>query len=300
MINLQVKKQTTISKNNSPIQDKTVVIDFNVPAEWNELPLSCILFIAKSYENWKSAIKSNFDMGRVKGIVLHSMLELTPDKLADKTKRTLFDAIQESDEDTRIQLMALTDFILSDEAKLKLTKNPLPEITFGGRTYIGPADELANIVFGEFCAAEDIYKSYKKSGNLDLLRTLCAVLYRFADPNFDSLAADTTGDERERYNSNNIKARAQLFAKCPIEILKAIELFYLSCRELIVSENTEIFSSSDSNESSDWGTYLLNLARLKNIDDELLEQKQLTTVMMEMAELKKESNRLKEVSNGQV
>jgi len=287
-INLEVIQNI---KNGDEKKSSTKVLDFEMPESWNELSADAVLYIAKSIDHWKASIKYNIDLGKAKCLTLFAILGLTPEALRDKNKKLLYDAILISDDEVRGQLMGALNFIFDEDAKIELTKNLFPELKVGENTFVGPVDGLDNICFGEFVACEQFYEAYTTTKNIEYLRMLVATLYRFANTDFDPLAADTTGDERERFNTNNIKARTKLFMRCGIEYLKAVELFYVSCRNKIVDANPNIFEGGSGSDKSSWSAVLLNLARVKGIDDELLEQKLFSTVLMDLEEIKKENAR---------
>jgi hypothetical protein len=131
----------------------------------------------------------------------------------------------------------------------KLSKQLIPEVKAGGKTFYGPADGLSNILFHEYIHTETFYANYVKKQNVSSsseayreLDKLIAVLYREQVKNYDPHALDYNGDRREPFNDWLIDSRSLLISKLSLTTKNAILLYYTGCVNLIQLRFPEVFT----------------------------------------------------------
>ncbi|MCD4681126.1 MAG: hypothetical protein K8S00_12145 [Bacteroidales bacterium] len=109
--------------------------------------------------------------------------------------------------------------------------------------YLGPADKLSNVSFGEFCFADTHFLDYINNDNQDALNKLIAVLYR-PEKKVDVTAEDFNGDWRIRFNTHHTQKRADSFAAMYPPLKKAIVFNYIKLRSWLEPIYPYVFPKS--------------------------------------------------------
>jgi hypothetical protein len=127
--------------------------------------------------------------------------------------------------------------------KLDLKKNLQPVIRIGEVDFIGPSDELENMRFAEWCAADTFYCNYAQDDDIYQLHQLAAVLYRPVGIGQEFVPGNAIyrGDTREKFNEHLLKQRTVLMSTLPEAVIKGIYLFFASCRHFILQDYTNTF-----------------------------------------------------------
>ncbi len=204
-----------------------VKASFNLPEKWDEVPEKLYLFLAAIY--LADAVEMNKFDKTVQAFRLLSIEHRT--------------VIENLDAEELYDLLPLVDWVFD---KLDLRKNLIPVITIDKKKYLGPADELENLRFAEWCAADTFFMNYTVSGDIYQLQQLAAVLYRPAGTGDEYSPEHVTwrGDRREKFNDQLLKNRTALMAQLPKAVLQGIFLFYTSARAIILEGYPEVFSGN--------------------------------------------------------
>lgn len=142
------------------------------------------------------------------------------------------------------EYLYLTEFLL--QQRTELTKQLLP-VLFPEKPeekrFYGPADEISNLLMGEFIFSEAFFMQWcDDKNNMEPLNELCAVLYRPAKKNYDH-KRNPDGDPREEYNGNLCHYRAvNEVKKWPLAVKLAIATWYDACRWKMVDDNPDVFA----------------------------------------------------------
>lgn len=177
----------------------------------------------------------------------------------DKTGRALtllaFEAwpvISTMEAEELYDLLPLVDWVFN---KLDLKKNFLPELIIEGKKFLGPIDEMENLRFAEWCAADTFFVNYAESEDIHQLHQLAAVLYRPAGIGDEYNPDHVTwrGDCREKFNDQLLKSRTKLMATLPEVVIQGIYLFYASCRKVIIDGYEETFPQTKKSKGKSTG-----------------------------------------------
>lgn len=164
----------------------------------------------------------------------------------------------------------------------------IPDLTIGGVTYFGPTDKFANIDFWEYCKADTYFSRYQSSGNNNEFAKFLACFYRVANPNKKEV--EETGNKRIRFNDNHILKNANPFRQIDPVLRVAITLNYVALKQWLMGVFPEVFrgrtSKSDDNGNSTnqdvgrmYGRLLLNIAKRRHQDEEVIARKPLLLVL---------------------
>lgn len=107
-----------------------------------------------------------------------------------------------------------------------ITKQLLPSY----KNFYGPADDFDNLRMKEFHAAEMAAYRLDQEKDVDALNELVAVLYRPGKKNYDT-KRNVDGDIRIVYNANETELFKQKVKKWPLNIKRAIFMWYDGCRQ---------------------------------------------------------------------
>lgn len=212
------------------------------PSSWNELTTRQLLFIAARWRKWVDYMKMNADLSK-EGIVLVKLFMGVFSINPFNEGRKIFYKLN------RVQMHALikkVDFILYSPA---LTKNMLPTIKVGGKTYYGPEDGLKNICLHEFAFADSFITNYGKSRDENDLDTAIAVLYR---PAIDVNSSEYAGDIRGKFKKHLVEVHQKQLRELPYEYKQAIYLWYRGCRDAIEKRYPRVFNG-EKQDGPDFG-----------------------------------------------
>ena len=176
-----------------------------------------------------------------------------------------------------------------------LTRQLLPVIRIRKRfrlyRYHGPADNFANLSMGEFEDCEHFIDRIKEAPTdaekEKAVNMLCAILYR--------PYADRRGDNRIEYIAAENEQRAAIFEHCDADSKFCILLYYLGCRNRLVTDFAMLFSGKQqSSEPLSWADFAHSLAGpvLGNIDD--VYRRPVRQVFFEMRRIKMQADEIEE------
>jgi hypothetical protein len=198
--------------------------EIRIPDAWNAVPANvypelCSIYLKKDHE------MSDYDKA-VRAFVLLSL--------------DSYDLVEKLQADELYPMLGTVDWVFN---KLDLTQNLQPVVEIDGVQFHGPADEMENLRFAEWCVADTHFVNYSKSGNVQDLQQLAACIYRpiGSGDEFCRTSSHYRGDQREKFNDQLLKSRALLMAKLPKAILDGIYVFYASCKHQITGLYPEVF-----------------------------------------------------------
>lgn len=112
--------------------------------------------------------------------------------------------------------------------------------------FIGPADlDIMNA--WEFSHVDSQYLRYKQTTEDEDLNRFISYLYREADPDFDPMSPDSSGDPRERFNENTEPLRRPFFSEIPKRKKLLVLFWYESWRMEMPKYFKHIFSKPNQN-----------------------------------------------------
>lgn len=177
------------------------------------------------------------------------------DQIAKMATGFMFEALEPNDDGAQRYQVALT-----------LTKNHWPEIGNDDYKLYGPEDMLENLTIYELGTCFMLLERYTKTGETEYADELLATLYRPSKPDTEeNQRSGYHGDRRLPllHHESTIAARVQHIQKLP-QLVYQIQLFWFaSCRQAILSEWPDIFTTpTEEREGNDyaWGGLLLDLA----------------------------------------
>ena len=134
-----------------------------------------------------------------------------------------------------MDMFPVTEFALKSP---DLTRQLIPSIRipYSFKKLYGPSDDCKNLVFIEFIMAERNYAKFRKTGEVQFLDNLIAILYRRKKENYNPTSVNYDGDIRERYNDDLVEGRAKKISKLDINIKLAILTYYHGCRDHIIGQ----------------------------------------------------------------
>jgi len=200
---------------------------FNLPENWNEVPEHQYPFLADIYLSPEETIAQRISK-TVKAFLL----------LTSKKKRL----IAQLNSRQVSGLLPEIDWVFD---QLDITRNLLPKLKLQKRWYYGPADELKNMRFGEWCIADTLFVEYSKHSSDAILNRLTACLYRPQGTGNDFIPGKETyrGDMREKFNDSLLDSRELLMAQLPAVVKKGIFLWFASCRQRLISTYDKVFEA---------------------------------------------------------
>ncbi|MBN2747357.1 MAG: hypothetical protein JXR34_11585 [Bacteroidales bacterium] len=221
-----------------------------IPINWNQLKKNELLELSRLglQSPGEMQIKAEFFLYLTKLRILTG---------GDPNIVILADKVQKTYSVTHAQFTDMVntlDFLfLSTEKvftfKSNLTKNLIPFFNIIKLKYLGPAEALTNISFGEFIEAEKHYVNYLNKRKDADLNQLVATLYR---PEVNE--PKDQGDGRIPFNSETTESRAMIIKLLEYEIKFAILLFYEGCRLHLEKLFPKVFSGkANSSKKSKYG-----------------------------------------------
>ncbi|MES2484539.1 MAG: hypothetical protein V4581_01125, partial [Bacteroidota bacterium] len=136
------------------------------------------------------------------------------------------------------QISRLVDTFFEDRdgqkvISLEYINNPVPKFRPLRKYYHGPTDAFTNVTFGEYLDCLRLFLDFSATGNLNLLYTIAAILYRPAK-RFRWLRA-ATGDVRVPYNPNDVEKRADTLKYAPMGFIYGVYLLFASFQKYITT-----------------------------------------------------------------
>ena len=170
-------------------------------------------------------------------------------QIADLLKETFFFKQEQDDGSTRLNI--IQNYI----------HNPVPAFTPLWRTYYGPTEAFQNVKGGEYVEALRAFLQFNKTGDIDWMYELVAILYRPKKPFhfITKLFSNYDGDCRIVYNQHHLQKRIKAFKYAPFGFLYGVYLYFASF-QLFVS-GAEV----------PWGDKVLDLSILFKGDSKMPE-----------------------------
>lgn len=180
---------------------------------------------------------------------LCSLYLKTPDQMTvfDKTVRAIilltlphYETIKSLTGEELYDLLPLIDWVFN---KLDLSINPLPTIKVMDLEFHGPAAEMENLRFAEWCVADMHFINYSRSSNINDLQMLAACIYRPAGigPDYSITSPTYRGDIREKFNDQLLPIRKKMISTLDPAMLHGIYLFFASSKHKIIGLYQEFF-----------------------------------------------------------
>ncbi len=204
--------------------DKAVKAKVDLPECWDDVPAAIYPHLASLFLKEESEMPVYDKQVRTFALLAQkawpSIEQLLPEELYD--------------------LLRVVDWVYE---KLDLSENPMPVIKVGNQKYYGPSADLSNLRWAEWIFADTNFVEYSKTKQVEVLDNLIATIYRPAGvgPDYNPTSTSYRGDNRERFNGNNLSSRATVISKLPFIQKQGIYLFFLSCRWNIILSNPHVF-----------------------------------------------------------
>lgn len=167
----------------------------------------------------------------LKVLAIHQFLNLEEPK---KSKALLPDVEEKWGNISLLSELIESFFIQKEEQKviaLHFNNNPVPEIKPLWKTYYGPADNFANVTFGEYNDGLRIFLQYAKTGDEQLLYLLAAIFYRRKRKL--KPFSKRKEDIREPYKSDMVEERAEVFKSAHPGFVYGFYLFFAAMQQNI-------------------------------------------------------------------
>lgn len=207
---------------------KKLTAEMAIPENWNEVPSGTYPDLSSIY--LKKPEEMNVYDKTVRAFVLLTLEH--------------YNVVHRLDTEELFDLLPLVDWVFN---RLDLSKNHIDVIQIDDIPFYGPADELENLRFAEFCVADTHYVNYAKFGNIEDLHRLAACLYRPAGEGseYSDKSSLYRGDIREKFNDQLLNSRQLLMSRLSKSTLDGIYLFYASAKHRITAMYPEFFPPSD-------------------------------------------------------
>ena len=221
------------------------------PSSWNELTRKQVLFISRLFQG-----------------------QLT---MVDFKLRALFDfllvqprILKRIHPEDAYFLCETLDFLFSE---VFLTRNLLPVIRTGRRTFTGPSDAMMNCTFGEFTMANSLLDAFSKTKEQRYLDEMVSILYRprkrfwFIRKGFSD-----SQDPRQRFTSRSLKTRCKRMARVEYSIKYSVFLFFSGVLNSLPALYRYVYEQKGDAgiEDNGWASLIISLADGKT-DDKSLE-----------------------------
>lgn len=268
-----------------------------VPSSWDELPARQVRRIFRLYDKCIRKGKSPLEFS-VKVLFMLIGYRMIP-------------FVSSLDERTSENIYLLCDNLLGflfakDSASLSFdsVRNPLPFVSVGQRTLVGPSDLLQDLTFGEFRHASAAINAFYKSKDIEDLDECLAALYRPA-----SLKPNKAGRRIHNVDNGNAEMFLRLASRMHSWQKNLIMLWFSACLDYIQSgtltidgEQVSLFllfngTSESSGFEYGWNDLLIELARENCIGNkDQIDEEPLFSVLSIMWHNFKENKRLEKLS----
>ena len=221
------------------------------PSSWNELSRKQLLFVSRLFHGQLTIV--DFKLR-----ALFYFISITP-----KIKKRLHP------EDTYFLCESL-HFLFEE---VSLTRNLLPILKTGFRTYVGPSDAMKNCTFGEFTMANSLLDSFSTSKDQKYLDEMVTVLYRpkkwfwFIRKNFTD-----NQDARKKFVNRSLKNRSGIMASVDYHVKYSMFLFFSGVLNSLPELYPYVYQQKGDSgvEDNGWASLIISLADGKT-DDKSLE-----------------------------
>jgi hypothetical protein len=198
-------------------RDNGAKVSLSIPSKWDELNKTELLYIASNWVAWMELATDNADLSKARVYLFLNLL-----RAKGSTKVELVKQIEDSDEETKLHLVKMVDFIFED---CTLTNQLLPFVKNYFKILYGPSNKLSNLTFGEFIFTEKYFENYfRNKRGIDLVK-LVAVLYRPLVSKKRRIRVDF--DKTFDFEAN-VRLVANIFT---VAEMNAIFLMYLGCHK---------------------------------------------------------------------
>lgn len=247
---------------------------FSVPEQWNEMSQKQLLEVMRVMHAQKGD-----DQGVL--MLFRAMVDIPWHKFFAMRTPALMDVAIEC-----------TEFLFQ---KNTLTRNLIPQYKW----LAGPADNLMNLKMAEFCFSEFRYFAWRNSQEQKDLDMFIATLYRPTKDMFYDAVRNPDGDVRKPFNDSLTPVIALKIAKWPMEVKRAIVLFYEGCRAKKIEDNPKVFDNSTGEESLHglWSV-MRSVAKGGSFGDfDKVNEQYVDTILMELNETVAEAERIEMEQN---
>jgi hypothetical protein len=240
------------------------------PGSWDELTKDQLFFVCRNLDKITGSLRAidQLNTGRlpVAAMIADEHLQALRIKVLlklcgasrwpwSKTRKALLSL----EIDEMADVLASINFILEPP---QLSKCPAPVITVAGRRHYYPGELLKNITGGEFHFTDQYFFEFK-GGNYYAGLSLIATIYR---PQGKGDAHNPKsrlycGDLREPFNRYSLESQVAKFEGLAPEKVKAIALWYESCRSTIVANHPRVFKKASKSEAQGTGNGWLSVFR---------------------------------------
>lgn len=193
--------------------------------------------------------------------------------------------------DIRLRMLEHIEWALESQ---QITRQLIPVY----KGFYGPESDFDNIVLSEFHHSESAYYHYAKTGEVDALNSLVAVLYRLPKAAYDK-KQNRDGDIRRPFAAAESAFNKKKIARWDINVKLAILLWYDSCRQALVKLYPTAFGGAGAGDDYFQGLYKMirSLSGDKYGTFNQVEGLPLHTAFMEIITSLEEAEELKRRSN---
>lgn len=246
----------------------------NLPESFNELSGKQFIQVSELLYNGGEPLKCHVIAFRILGHINRIRLRLmNPDLVA--------------------RALEHVSWVFDHEQRIQMTNQLIPEY----KGMYGPISDFDNLKMGEFHFSELYYKDLVYENNEKAIDSLVAVLYRKPKIKYDR-KKNPDGDIRIEFNSNEVPYNAKRVSRWPAAVKQAIFLWYDSCRQKLVQDNSLVFKEPSNGFESQFETGLYGMMRslagdkLGAISD--IEQMYVHTALLELGLIKEEEAYIEE------
>jgi hypothetical protein len=224
------------------------------PSSWNELSRKQLLFVSRLFHGQLTMI--DFKLR-----ALFNFISIT-----QKIKKYLHP------EDAYF-LCETLDFLFE---VVSLTRNLLPKLKSGLRTYVGPSDAMKNCTFGEFTMANSLLDYFSSTKDQKYLDEMVAILYR---PKkwfwFIRKLFTDNQDARKRFANRTLKKRTEKMGNMDYNVKYCVFLFFSGILNSLPELYPYVYQmkGDSGGEENGWAYLIISLA------DGKTDNKSLETIM---------------------
>lgn len=260
------------------INGKKIVNDIHIVTDWNGLNEFQLKYISRYWKSWIDIEKIGESFLKIRTQLFYVLMNCD-----EQLKKDFFiNSTKVLDNEELYNLLFLVDWVFERNT---LTKNIFPILKVNSTDFYGPNNGLKNITCIEFAISESFFKSYNTKNDIESLNSLIGCLYRNTDN------TKKFGDLREDFNKDKIEFYSAIFSELDEEIKQCILLWYIGCRNKIISNFNIIFKGNENDKPSEYGFLglIMNMAGGKFGDFEKTSNTNLFLFLMEVKLLMQEN-----------
>jgi hypothetical protein len=215
----------------------------NIPENWNELTRVQLVDYCRYIFPYRKLV---FSVDDDNNIVINKGYEETANHMYAGMLFSLLD--MQPNDFVKLEASFIHDLIFNQKLlnflvlEYDLESNLIDMVRVNNVCYYGPSS-FSQLTWDEFVIADRAYLDFIKTGDTDYLDNFFATIYRKLDKNWNPEDPDTTGDKREKFNMFTIQIRKPFVAQIPLPEKLAALVFYECERDLMIANNSTVFTA---------------------------------------------------------